>query len=149
MKIIRLTLLVFVAFLAPCSCQNSASEAEHTVTVTTDSGSHVFAVEIADSAAERSVGLMNRSSMDTDAGMYFIWGDENVQNSFWMENTYIPLDIIFIDENRQILYIAANTTPLSAEHITPPSPYRTVLEINGGEAAARGIEVGDRVELSQ
>jgi uncharacterized membrane protein (UPF0127 family) len=66
-------------------------------------------------------------------------------SSFWMKNTYIPLDMLFIDANGRILEIFANTTPLSLEPVGSTKPVRAVLELRGGESARRGIRAGDRV----
>lgn len=89
---------------------------------------------------------MNRSSLADDAGMLFLW-NENVKTSFWMKDTPIPLDILFIDANHLIVFIAAHAEPLSEKPITPLKPYRYVLEVKAGFAGRAGVVVGDRVEI--
>ena len=103
-------------------------------------------VEIADTPAEQNTGLMNRSSLAEDAGMLFVW-DRDVRYDFWMENTLIPLDMIFIASNLTIIDIHENAVPLSTDHISSSLPYRYVLEVNGGLCAADDIDIGDRVAL--
>lgn len=113
--------------------------------VVTASGTvHRFRVEIADDEAERQHGLMNRPKMDRDRGMLFEFPSEQMR-SFWMKNTYIPLDIIYIARDGRIVSIAANTTPFSEAPIPSEGPANGVLEINGGLAAELGIRPGDTV----
>lgn len=113
--------------------------------VVTASGTvHRFRVEIADDEAERQHGLMNRPKMDRDRGMLFEFPSEQIR-SFWMKNTYIPLDIIYIARDGRIVSIAANTTPFSEAPIPSEGPANGVLEINGGLAAELGIRPGDTV----
>jgi uncharacterized membrane protein (UPF0127 family) len=107
---------------------------------------HRFTVEIADEAHERSKGLMFRESLDADAGMLFIYPNERIA-SFWMKNTYIPLDMLFIANDGEILEIAPQVPPLTLESVRSAEPVRAVLELNGGQAAELGIRPGDRVVL--
>jgi uncharacterized membrane protein (UPF0127 family) len=113
------------------------------VVVSTDSGEHAFRVELADDAQERARGLMYRRSMPPGEGMLFDFG-EDTSVSFWMANTYIPLDMIFIRADGTIKSIAERTTPLSRRSIAETG-IRYVLEINGGLADELGIEPGDAV----
>jgi uncharacterized protein len=103
-------------------------------------------VEIADTPAKQNYGLMNRSYLDNNAGMLFVWTSD-VQEDFWMYDTLIPLDMIFIAANLTIVDIHENAVPLSKDHIKSCSPYRYVLEVNGGLCAAEGIDIGDRIAL--
>jgi Uncharacterized conserved protein len=103
-------------------------------------------VEIADSPYERNYGLMNRASLPEDAGMLFVFEDD-MPKRFWMKNTLIPLDMIFIASNLTIIDIHENATPLSEDVIVSSGPCRYVLEVNGGLCAANGIDVGDRVDM--
>ena len=103
-------------------------------------------VEIADTPAEWEHGLMNRSAMPEDAGMLFVFGND-APRYFWMENTLIPLDMIFIAKNLTIIDIHENATPLSRDVIASSGPCRYVLEVNGGLCAADDIDIGDRVTL--
>jgi uncharacterized protein len=103
-------------------------------------------VEVADTPAEWEHGLMNRSSMPGDAGMLFVFGND-APRYFWMENTLIPLDMIFIAANLTIIDIHENATPLSLDVIASSGPCRYVLEVNGGLCAADDVAIGDRVTL--
>jgi len=103
-------------------------------------------VEVADSPGEQRLGLMNRTSMPQDAGMIFVFDDDEPRY-FWMENTLIPLDMIFIASNLTIIDIHENATPLSQDLIASSGPCRYVLEVNGGLCAADDIDIGDRVTL--
>lgn len=87
---------------------------------------------------------MYRRHLATDHGMLFDY-DPPVAVGFWMKNTYIPLDIIFIANNGKIIRIAENTIPFSLDHIPSGGRIRGVLEINGGLSAKLGIKVGDKV----
>ena len=116
------------------------------VEIASTGGQHRFTVEIADEAAERSRGLMFREHLDPDAGMLFIYPRAQFA-SFWMKNTYIPLDMLFIADDGTIMQIAPQVPPHTLESVRSESPVRAVLEINGGRAADLGIAVGDRVTL--
>lgn len=140
---LRLFALVFII-----ACNGSGgSENTRTVQVTTGNGSYLFNVEIADTPSEREAGLMNRDSLASDAGMFFVW-DENVGTSFWMKDTSISLDILFINADLSIVSIAENTTPYSEELITSSESFRYVLEVNAGFVSSSGAKVGDRVALN-
>ncbi|MDO8462530.1 MAG: DUF192 domain-containing protein [Deltaproteobacteria bacterium] len=108
--------------------------------------SSVFTVEVADTPQLHAKGLMFRKSLAADAGMIFIF-DEETGSSFWMKNTPISLDIIFIGKDLKIIGIAKNTTPYSEVPIFSALPYRYVLELNAGAAEAGGIVAGDAVAL--
>jgi uncharacterized membrane protein (UPF0127 family) len=100
-----------------------------------------FNVELADDPGERALGLMNRPHMASSAGMIFIY--EHPQKvSFWMENTLIPLDMIFIDEAGLVVKVHANAIPRDRTPIPADSEVLAVLEINGGLAKAIGIDAG-------
>ncbi len=107
---------------------------------------HRFAIEIADEPNERSRGLMFREEMDADAGMLFIYPAERIA-SFWMKNTYIPLDMLFIANDGRILQIEPHVQPLTLESVRSTAPVRAVLELNGGRAEELGITPGDTVIL--
>ncbi|WP_376697435.1 DUF192 domain-containing protein [Wenzhouxiangella sp. EGI_FJ10305] len=110
-----------------------------------------FSVEIADDNATRAQGLMFRDEMPEDHGMLFIFSNERPR-SFWMKNTRIPLDIIYLDRDLRVVSISADTPPCRSRSGRCPSypsegPARYVLEINGGLAAELGLEPGDRIEV--
>ena len=107
---------------------------------------HRFEIEIADEPNERSRGLMFRREMAEDAGMLFIYPASRIA-SFWMKNTYISLDMLFIADDGRIVQIAPRVEPLTLESVRSDEPVRAVLEINGGRAEALGIVPGDTVVL--
>ena len=111
--------------------------------VETSKGERSFAVEIADDAAERSAGLMFRESMADDHGMLFVF-EAARPVGFWMKNTILPLDLIFIGEDGRIKAIRQGE-PQSEAVISPDEPVRFVLELKAGTAASEGIEDGDLV----
>ena len=114
------------------------------LTIQTKRGPAAFTVEVAVTPDERAKGLMYRTELKPDAGMLFDFrADQPVY--MWMKNTYIPLDMIFIQGDGRILRIAENTTPLSERIIASGGPVRAVLEVIGGTAQKLGIAPGDRV----
>lgn len=114
-------------------------------TLVTPSGEHVISVELAATPEQREVGLMNRQSMPADQGMLFDFM-ETRPVTMWMKNTYIPLDMIFMDEAGTVTHVARNTEPLSLDIVSSQGPARYVLELNGGAAARFGVEKGSRLE---
>ena len=117
---------------------------QQTLEIASKTGVHVFSVEIANNDAEREKGLMYRRELPEGRGMLFDFHREQ-EVSFWMQNTYIPLDMIFIRGDGRIFRIAENTEPLSTRLVPSGGPVRAVLEVIGGTARKLGIEVGDRV----
>lgn len=109
----------------------------------TDGGEKSFTIEIADDSIERSAGLMHRQSMDDDHGMLFVF-DQTQQVGFWMKNTPMPLDLIFIGQDGRIRDIE-HGEPLSEALISPGEPIRFVLELKAGTARKEGIEDGDQI----
>jgi uncharacterized membrane protein (UPF0127 family) len=141
----RLIFLLLVAVNMLSSV--SACQAQPKVTIFTKEGREVeFLVEIADTAGKRQMGLQYRQSLADDRGMIFLFPSESVQ-TFWMKNTPISLDMIFINRNRKIVGIVERAVPFSldARSVTEPSQY--VLEINGGLARRYGIQTGDSVRF--
>jgi uncharacterized membrane protein (UPF0127 family) len=106
--------------------------------------SHAFTVEMARTAQQQQRGLMFRTALGPDAGMMFPF-DPPRPASFWMRNTLIPLDMIFIRTDGTIARIAANAVPRSETPIAVDETLTGVLEIRGGRAAELGIHAGDRV----
>lgn len=104
-------------------------------------------IEVADDNQKRARGLMYRSSIPENGGMLFIHNYEEVQ-SYWMKNTYISLDILFIDANREIVTIHHNTTPLREWSYASTQPVLYVLEVNAGFCGRHHIQEGDRVDYS-
>ena len=107
-------------------------------------GSHRFKVEVARTEAQHMQGLMFRRRMAADAGMLFLYRPPRAAR-FWMKNTYIPLDMLFIGPDGRISGIAERTVPLSLETVASDGPVSAVLELNGGTASRLGIKIGDRV----
>jgi uncharacterized protein len=105
------------------------------------------AVEVANTNAQREVGLMYRRHLDDDAGMIFVFPDAARRN-FWMHNTEIPLDMIFADANGKVTGIVANAEPYSDKLLGVDSDSEYVLEVNGGFCAKNGINPGDRLDFS-
>ncbi|HWD28773.1 MAG TPA: DUF192 domain-containing protein [Rhizomicrobium sp.] len=138
---LRLAVLVLIA-LTPLSF--AAKLPVQTVTIQTQSGARVFHMEIAADDATRATGLMHRTHLSRDAGMLFDFRT-TVMTAFWMKDTPIPLDMLFVRPDGTIASVAANAVPLSTAEIAAPEPVRAVIEINGGEAKALGIMPGDRV----
>lgn len=104
-------------------------------------------IELATTEEKRAQGLMYRSYMGPDQGMLFIFDSQQPQ-AFWMENTKIPLDIIYIDKNLKIVSIAKNTVPFSRQSIPSKLPAQYVLELNAGYADAYKIKEGDYISYT-
>ena len=102
-------------------------------------------VEIADTPGEREQGLMWRGSMPADRGMLFDFGRGEAEQAFWMRNTYIPLDILYIRADGRIHSIVQNARPLDETPLPSGGRVNAVLEINGGLAERLGISPGDQV----
>ncbi|MDR2857145.1 MAG: DUF192 domain-containing protein [Novosphingobium sp.] len=115
------------------------------LTITRGGARHVFRVEVARSGPEQEKGLMFRTGMGADEGMIFPMEPPR-EAAFWMKNTVIPLDIIFIGSDRRILNIAADAVPYSEKPLPSAGRVGGVLELNAGRAAALGIRPGDRVD---
>jgi uncharacterized protein len=136
---LALALLLAVALFAPAN-----AGAVERLQIVTASGTHEYQVEIAADDATREHGLMNRRYMPPDRGMLFEF-DREEPVSFWMKNTYIPLDMIFISRAGAVTNIVADAEPLSERVIPSGPPCMAVLELNGGAAAAIGLKIGDKV----
>ncbi len=121
---------------------NAAGRA--TIEIVSKSGVHAFEVELAANNAERERGLMFRKSLPEGRGMLFDFKvDQPV--AFWMHNTYIPLDMIFINGRGRVAHIVENAAPMSDKLIPSEYPVRAVLEVIAGTADKLGIAVGDQV----
>lgn len=107
-----------------------------------------FDIEIADNDYETQTGLMNRKSMKDNNAMLFIFPDMQMR-SFYMKNTLIPLDIIYLDNNNTIVSIQENAKPLDESSLPSEAPAQYVLEINGGLSQQLHIEVGDKMVFTK
>jgi uncharacterized membrane protein (UPF0127 family) len=128
--------LVFLFFATPAlACDPLTIDLRH-------AGAQVrFSIEIADEPEEQKQGLMHRSSLGQFSGMLFVYPKPQPAH-FWMKNTLIPLDMLFLDAAGRVSAIHANTVPLSLETLHGGDAVRAVLEINGGLAETLGIGVG-------
>jgi uncharacterized membrane protein (UPF0127 family) len=136
-----LFVLVWPVLFGPAAASAQALDKLEIITAT---GAHVFSVELARNDAEREKGLMYRRFMPPDRGMLFDFKREEPV-MFWMKNTYIPLDMIFISRAGVVTGVAANAEPLSERLIPSGGPCYGVLELNGGVAASIGVKPGDKV----
>jgi len=117
-----------------------------TLVLKTDSGPHYFNIEIATTNGERALGLMYRRELPADAGMLFLY-DPPQPITMWMRNTILPLDMIFIDDDREIVGIVEKAVPFSTANRSVAGASRYVLEVNGGFAAEHGVKAGQTVDL--
>ena len=106
-----------------------------------------YIVEIADTEPERAKGLMHRKSLDQDKGMLFVFPGEYMSRGFWMKDTLIPLDLIFMDDQGRISHIHTNARPLDETVIPSNGPTAGVLEVNAGEAENKGFAIGDETNF--
>jgi hypothetical protein len=118
---------------------------DQTVWIRGDFGTARFAVEIADDARERAQGLMHRTEMASSAGMLFVYPAPQ-RLSFWMRNTLISLDMIFVDVTGVVRHIHHRAEPLNETPITGGDGLTHVLEVNGGMAELLGLDVGDQLQ---
>lgn len=141
----KLSLLALTFAVAACGASPKppkAAEAPHP-SVSLPSGA-VYTVEVARTPEEQAQGLMFRESLPERSGMIFLFSDREVHR-FWMKNTMIPLDMVWMDEGGKVLFISAQTPPCRADPCPsygPDSPAAMVLEIAGGKAAQEKIVVG-------
>jgi len=151
----RITLVILVVVVSPvvalyfvplpAAAQQDVVFPESTLEIETQSGTrHTFRIELAETDPLRQRGLMFRNEMAPDAGMLFTYKRDRVI-SMWMANTYLPLDMLFIESDGRISRIAESTIPLSRESISSRKRARGVLELNAGTVRRLGLSVGDRV----
>jgi uncharacterized protein len=148
-----LAALAALSLVAPLGCaarppaEPAPAAAPARVVVMTAAGArHVVKVELARTDPERERGLMFRRELAEDAGMLFLFS-QSEERAFWMKNTLIPLDMLFIDDGGRVAGIVVEAEPLTLSPRTPGVPARFVLEVRGGWAARHGVRPGDRVEL--
>jgi uncharacterized membrane protein (UPF0127 family) len=131
--------LVLAAFALP------ALAVESRLVVHTDNGEHGFNVQVVDTPEGRAQGLMFVTELADDAGMLFDFREERPV-SFWMRNTFIPLDMIFVGANGVVKNIHVNARPHDVTSIPSDGPVQFVLEIPGGRSVEIGLKAGDRME---
>jgi len=142
MRALQWNAFLLIGFLLAVGPARPAGQ--QTLEIASKTGVHAFTVEIAGTEPEREKGLMFRKELPEGSGMLFDFHHEQ-EVGFWMQNTYIPLDMIFIRGDGRILRIAENTEPLSTRIIPSNGPVRAVLEVIAGTAEKFGIAPGDRV----
>jgi len=142
MRTFRWTAFVLFGLLVAAGPVRSAGL--QTIEIASKTGVHTFSIELVENDANRAKGLMYRKELPEGRGMLFDFHREQ-DVSFWMQNTYIPLDMLFIRADGRILRIAENTEPLSTRMIPSGGPVRAVLEVIGGTTRKFGIAPGDRV----
>ncbi len=142
--------LAACALLAACSPrdpQPQTSLPTTKVVIDTQKGPVAFNVEVASDGASLEKGLMYRTKLAEDAGMLFDFRKPTLA-VFWMKNTPLSLDILFIRADGVVSTIAADAVPYSEDKIPASEPVRAALEINGGQATAKGIRPGDKVRAA-
>lgn len=156
----RLISFVFLIALAPAACRSASDKATEApvaqapaerpsiVITRADGARRVVRVELAITDPEREKGLMFRREMAESDGMLFFFENEAI-HSFWMRNTFIPLDMLHVDSAGTIVGIVRDATPRTDTSRQVGKPARFVLEVNGGWSARNGIEPGDKVELGE
>jgi uncharacterized membrane protein (UPF0127 family) len=142
-------LMLVVVFFAIPGCraedEKTTNPGLETLSITRADGHQIdLVIETADTPQTRTVGLMFRKFMPKDNGMLFLF-DEEEERAFWMRNTLIPLDMIFIKKDGVIRHIHANAIPHDDTPVPSDGPASAVLEINGGRAAELGLKPGDVV----
>lgn len=154
-------LAVFIFLFAISSCKQEAKKAIETEPISftkegelqilrseSDSLLVRLDIEIAETDYEIQTGLMYREEMEQHQGMLFIFPDVTY-HSFYMKNTLIPLDLIFIDDQLKVVTIKPNAQPLDETGIPSEVPVQFVLEVNAGLSAAWGLEIGDKIVYSK
>jgi hypothetical protein len=142
----RAAALLAAAFLSmTVLVQSALAQALEPVTLVTSSGRHVFQSEIMRTPDERARGLMFRRHLPADRGMLFDF-KEVAPVAMWMQNTFIPLDMVFIRADGTVARVAERTEPMSTRTIPSGEPVLGVLEVNAGTAERIGLKPGDRVE---
>lgn len=142
-------MVLFAVMLAAGGCSQSQPRqrgSEPEVILSTRAGEEHVRVEIARSESERQRGLMYRQSLEGGRGMVFLW-DHPEPLKFWMKNTYIPLDMVFISADKHVLFIEENAEPLTLKTRGPDENSQFVLEVPGGWARAHGVERGTAVRF--
>ena len=144
--ILAIGLLISALAFAQQDGAETVVETDYSSPLTIVSGEteHAFTVELAETQDEISTGMMHRPEMGADVGMLFVLGEARIP-SFFMRNTLVSLDLLFVSGSGEIMAIAHSAAPLSERNITPGVPVRFVLEIKGGQAEILGIKPGDTV----
>lgn len=134
--------LVLAVLLWAAACQAQPK----VIIQTKENRELTFQVDVADTPAKRELGLQYRRDLAADRGMIFLFPSES-HHSFWMKNTPIPLDMIFISSDQKIVGIVERAVPFSTDSRSVPAASQFVLEINGGLAGHYGVKVGDSIRF--
>ena len=146
LKSVIVALFLFLGCFKTGLLQAEDQFATEGLTLTTLGGLvHTFVVEIADTEAKRELGLMFRKQLDQQRGMFFVF-EKKQRVRMWMKNTYMPLDMVFLDQNLQIQSIVENAVPLSETIIDSVNKVDFVLELQGGTVGRLGLKIGDRAQ---
>jgi uncharacterized membrane protein (UPF0127 family) len=142
------TLLALLLTCAPAGCRSGSETPKSGLrSVGVTIGSQTLTLEVADTPDARQTGLMRRDSMDRNHGMIFVFPDEDTRG-FYMKNTRIPLDIIFLDANRRVVSIAT-MRPYELKTTYSAKPAKYAIELNAGVAKETGVAIGDTIELPE
>ncbi|MFT4892636.1 MAG: uncharacterized membrane protein (UPF0127 family) [Candidatus Nanohaloarchaea archaeon] len=149
---LALLLITFAAILFYTVSQSNTGQERAVFLDETGEVKAEITFETASTPEEKRTGLMNRTSLEESHGMIFVYEDEELR-TFWMKNTLIPLDIIFLDSNKQIInikkaYPEPNTPDSELERYRSDAPAQYVIEVNQNFTDRHGIEPGDQVEFS-
>jgi uncharacterized membrane protein (UPF0127 family) len=143
----RVSGLVFLLAFFMVLSGATGCQAQPKLTIATKDGRQVtFQVEVADNPSKRELGLQYRRELPPDRGMIFLFPGES-QHSFWMKNTPLPLDMIFISRDKKIVGIVEQAVPFSLDSRSVGAPSQFVLEINGGLSRRYGLKEGDSVRF--
>ena len=138
-------LVLSLALLAPACKRDASAPAAHYGLVHMRVGDRPFTLELAATDKTRQHGLMHRHSLPADRGMLFVFPDE-APRSFWMRNTVIPLDIVYLDKHGKVVSIS-QMKPLDESGVPSATPAKYAIELNEGAAAKAGVKVGDVLDI--
>jgi uncharacterized membrane protein (UPF0127 family) len=143
-RTIRQSALIFCVLLSSCS-SGPATTQSSLPTVPVKIGSRTFTLEIAADEYTRERGLMERDSMPADHGMIFVFSSDTTEG-FWMKNTHIPLDILFVDAGGKVVSVHT-MKPFDMHTTESDGTYRYAIELNAGAAADAGVKAGDTLSI--
>ncbi len=146
--VLAVLVLIFASGCALAASGPQTGLPVETITIDTKAGPHPFKVEIAADDQSRETGLMFRKTMARDAGMMFDFHTPQ-EVSFWMENTILPLDMLFVRADGTIARVKENAVPYSRETIPSGEPVQFVIELNAGRAQALGIKEGGHIRAPE
>ena len=145
-SLISLACVAFVLLLTGCKDTGAQSLPAQPLTIITQEGTaHEFNAEMALTAEQQRIGLMHRKHMKDSRAMLFVF-EGSAERNFWMDNTLIPLDLLFITQNGIVHHIHENAKPLDRTRIPSNGPSKAVLEINGGLSKTLGITEGSQIK---